>query len=161
MNFFNVMLLAAEEEGANGGKSWVMYIVLIVLIVGMLVFSSISNRRRQKEVNEIFDSLAEGDEIMTKGGIMGKVIALSTYENGEKLMTIETGEGNNKSTLTFVTAALHINFTKNKMRQEQLAKEKAEKEAAKNNKSNNSQNLQLEEVNNDAEVEANTEEEQK
>ncbi|MBR2967600.1 MAG: preprotein translocase subunit YajC [Clostridia bacterium] len=161
MNFFNVMLLAAEEESAGGGNSWVMYIVLIVLIVGMLVFSSINNRKRQKEVNEIFDSLAVGDEIMTKGGIMGKVVALSTYENGEKLMTIETGEGDSKSTLTFVTAALHINFTKNKMRQEQLAKEKAEREAAKNNKDAKTEDLQLEEVEEDAETVAKSEEEQK
>ncbi len=123
----NMMLISAE-----GSNNWVLTVVLLVLMIVLLfVLPMVSNKKRQKEANDIFDGISVGDEIMTIGGIMGKVVALTTHESGEKLMVIETGEGAGKTTMTFTVQACRLNYTKNKLRQEQLAKEKAEREAAK------------------------------
>lgn len=111
--------------------STVIIILIVVLMVALLVVPMFTNRKRQKEANEMLSGIEVGDEIMTLGGIMGTVVALSTHESGEKLMTIETGEGDNKSQMTFTVQALRLNYTKVKLRQERLAQEKAEKEAAK------------------------------
>lgn len=122
----NMMLISAE------GNNWVLTVVLLVIMIVLLfILPMVSNKRRQKEANDIFDGISVGDEIMTIGGIMGKVVALTTHESGEKLMVIETGEGASKTTMTFTVQACRLNYTKNKLRQEQLAKEKAEREAAK------------------------------
>ncbi len=112
-------------------------IVVVLMIVVLFVMPMLSNRKRQKEANEVLDSLAVGDEIMTIGGIMGKIVELTTHESGEKLMVIETGEGANKTTMTFTVQALRLNYTKTKQRQEQLAREKAARESAKGKNNNN------------------------
>ena len=77
----------------------------------------------------MLESLSVGDEIMTRGGVLGTIVELRTHESGEKLMVIETGSGAEKTTMTFTVQALLINYTKTKQHQEQLAKQKAEKES--------------------------------
>ena len=131
---------------------WYMWVLLAVLIIFIFVMPMFSNRKKQKEVNDMFNSIEVGDEIMTIGGIMGKVIALSTHESGEKLMVIETGEGGEKTVMTFTVQALRLNYTKNKQRQAQLAKEKAERDAAKNKKGGEEKELEAAPV--EEEVEA-------
>lgn len=134
---FNLInFLAVESDAGTGGGNWWIWIVLLVAVVVMFVMPMFTGRKRQKEVNELYDSLEVGDEVMTVGGVMGKIVDLTTHESGEKLMVVETGEGENKTTMTFVVQALKYNYTKIKLRQEQLAKEKAEREAAKNKKKN-------------------------
>ena len=69
---FNFLL-----EGAGGGLggAWI-YIVMIVLIIGMFWFSSRSQKKREKEANDMRESLAVGDEVTTIGGIIGKVVSI-------------------------------------------------------------------------------------
>ena len=125
---YAINLLSEAENSGGGGYSWLIYVLLAVVLVVMIVMPMFTNRKKQKEVNEMFESLGVGDEIMTIGGIMGKVVELYDHSSGEKLMVIETGDG---TKMTFTVQALRLNYTKTKMRQEQLAKEKAEREAAK------------------------------
>lgn len=124
---FNIVNLLAIET-----SQIFLYVVIALLVVAMIVVPMFTNRKKQKEVNDMYDSLSVGDEIMTIGGIMGTIVELKTHESGEKLMVIETGEGKDKATMTFTIQALRLNYTRTKRRQEELAKEKAEKEAAKN-----------------------------
>ncbi len=51
-------------------------IIMLVAIVGMFWFSSRSNKKRQREEQQMRDSLAIGDEVTTIGGIIGKVISV-------------------------------------------------------------------------------------
>jgi len=141
MNLSNMMLLGAES-----GNPIMLIILFAIIILVLFVMPMFSRRKQMKEINETFEKLAVGDEIMTIGGIMGKVVELKTHESGEKLMVIETGEGENKMTMTFTIQALRLNYTKTKQRQEQLAKEKAQREAAKMSKDKNQNELALEEV---------------
>lgn len=67
-------------EGAGGtagtDMSWIIYVVMIVLIIGMFWFSSRSQKKRDREAAEMRDSLAVGDEVTTIGGIIGKVVSI-------------------------------------------------------------------------------------
>ncbi|MBR2971161.1 MAG: preprotein translocase subunit YajC [Clostridia bacterium] len=152
MNLANMMLLGAES-----GTNPIMLIILFaVIILVMFVMPIFTRRKQQKEVNETFEKLSVGDEVLTAGGIMGVVVEVKTHESGEKLMVIETGEGENKTTMTLIIQALRLNYTKVKQRQEQLAKEKAQREAAKTGKGENQNELALEEVTPDEAEEAST-----
>lgn len=128
----NSINLLAVEAGQI-----VLWVLIGLLLVAMIVMPMFSNRKRQKEVNEMLNTIDVGDEIMTLGGIMGTVVALYTHESGEKLMTIETGEGEKKSTMTFTIQALRLNYTKTKQRQAALAAQKQAELEAKANKSSN------------------------
>ena len=81
---FNTLSLLAAEEGGNNGSMILMIVLIVVAILVIFVMPIFSNRKRQKEANEMLSSIEIGDEIMTLGGIMGTVVALSTHESGEK-----------------------------------------------------------------------------
>ena len=59
----------------NSGGGWI-YIVMIVIIVGMFFFMSRSQKKRDREAQQMRDSLAVGDEVTTIGGIIGKVVSV-------------------------------------------------------------------------------------
>lgn len=60
-------------------------IVIILLFVGMFWLSGRSNKKRQREEQEMRDSLAVGDEVTTIGGIIGKVVSIK-----EETFVLET-----------------------------------------------------------------------
>ena len=117
-----INLLAADTAGTI-----VWIVVIVLMIVVLFVMPMLSNRKRQKEANEVLDSLSVGDEVMTIGGVMGKIVALDTHASGEKLMVIETGEGANKTTMTFTVQALRLNYTKTKQSRINLPRKKPKK----------------------------------
>lgn len=139
LNFLN-FLLADTEAGGNtngcGTSQIIMIVIIAVLFAAIVILPLFTNRKRQKEANEMLDTLAVGDEIMTAGGVMGTIVELSTHESGEKLMVIETGTGMDKTRMTFTVQALRINYTKVKLRQEQLARQKEQQAAAKGKNKN-------------------------
>ncbi len=58
------------------GGSGIFMIVMIVLLVGMFWFTSRSNKKKQREEQNMRDSLCVGDEVTTIGGIIGKVVSV-------------------------------------------------------------------------------------
>jgi len=62
----------------------VLYIVIIVGIMYLLVF--LPQKKREKKIKSMIDSLQVGNEIVSIGGIAGKVINIKDDE-----VTIETG----------------------------------------------------------------------
>ena len=76
---FNFLL-----EGGAGGGSWI-YIVMLVLIVGMFFFMNRSQKKRDKEAQDMRDALQVGDEVTTIGGIIGKVVSIK-----EETFVLET-----------------------------------------------------------------------
>ncbi|MBQ9773111.1 MAG: preprotein translocase subunit YajC [Clostridia bacterium] len=54
-------------------------IVTLVMLAGlvlMFVFTGRSEKKRQKEQNEMRNNLLIGDEITTTGGIIGKIVSI-------------------------------------------------------------------------------------
>lgn len=58
-----------------------MLIVLIVAMVAMMWFQSRNAKKRQSEMRSFHDSLQPGTEVITIGGIIGKIVSVDTqYE---------------------------------------------------------------------------------
>ena len=80
MNYFAFLLDTAAGDGATAtpgaGGDIIMWIVMIVLLVGMFIFTSRSNKKKEKEAADMRDNLQVGDEVTTIGGIIGKVVSI-------------------------------------------------------------------------------------
>ncbi len=96
---FNLFL-----EGEGGGSGLGLMIPLIVIIVGMLIWSSISNKKKRKEAQNMLDTLKKGDRVKTIGGICGFVVEIYDAEN---TFVLETGTAENKSYIKFDKAAIY------------------------------------------------------
>ncbi|MBQ8583701.1 MAG: preprotein translocase subunit YajC [Clostridia bacterium] len=89
---FNFLL----EGNASGG--WI-YIVMIVIIIAMFFFMSRSQKKRDREAQQMRDSLAVGDEVTTIGGIIGKVVSIK-----EETFVLETTK--DKTKIRFLKGAI-------------------------------------------------------
>ncbi len=78
--------------GAMGGIGFIIYIVFLVGIMYLLVF--LPQRKREKKMREMINSLKVGDKVVTIGGVYGKVINIKDDE-----ITLETGIEKTKLTL--------------------------------------------------------------
>ena len=65
---------AANQGGLLGGM--MMPILMIVMLVAMWWFTSRSQKKRDKEAQDMRDALQVGDEVTTIGGIIGKVVSI-------------------------------------------------------------------------------------
>ena len=78
---------AAAPEG--GMQSSLMSMLPLVLMFVVLYFVMIRPQmKRQKEARAMIDALAKGDEVVTAGGLLGKVTKL-----GDIYIGIEVAEG--------------------------------------------------------------------
>lgn len=123
----SILLMASTASSASGatGTSTASYIILMVVMVAVMYFMMIRpQKKRQKEEQEMRSSLEIGDEIITIGGIVGRVVTIR-----EEDLIIETGADRNKMRIQ----RWAVNTNKTKMEQHQKEVEAA-KEAAKNKK---------------------------
>ncbi len=90
----SVTAFAADEtvNTAGGMGSMVLSIVFMIAVFYFLLIRP--QKKKEKEAKNMRDSLMVGDELVTIGGIVGKVIKIKDDE-----VTIETGS--NKTRLTF------------------------------------------------------------
>ncbi len=117
-NFMNFLALSAEGGTNNGITS---IILMVVLFVAMYFLMIRPQKKRQKEEQNMRDSIQIGDEITTIGGIMGRVVTVK-----EEDIVIETGADRNK--LKFKRWAIQTNDTANaRMEAERKAAEEAKK----------------------------------
>ena len=74
------------ESGSTGGLGSLLPMILIVVVmVAMLFFTGRSNKKQEREAQNMRDSLAVGDEITTIGGIIGKIVSIK-----EETLVLET-----------------------------------------------------------------------
>ena len=89
-------------------KETIMLIVMVVIVlVVMIVLPMITNKKRQKALDEFQSKIGVGTKVMTAGGIIGTIIAINDNTGGEKEFTLETGDAGSKSTLTFNFRAIY------------------------------------------------------
>ena len=86
---FTLLQTAAAQQPA--GSAWSMWIMLALIFVVMWFFMIRPQRKQEKEVNEMRNSLSVGDEITTIGGIIGKVISIR-----DETVVIETSHDRTK-----------------------------------------------------------------
>ena len=79
----------AQAPAAGADSDGLMSFIPLVLMFAVLYFIMIRPQmKRQKETKAMLDTLAVGDEVVTAGGIMGKVTALK-----DALVTVEISAG--------------------------------------------------------------------
>ena len=80
----NALFFLTEAPGGGVG-SFVTMGLLLVVMIAMFFFTSRSNKKQEKEAQNMRDSLQVGDEITTIGGIIGKVVSIK-----EETLVLET-----------------------------------------------------------------------
>lgn len=78
-------LLAMPREGANGATVFMVQMMVIFAIFYFLLIRPQAKERQRHD--EMLQSIKKGDEIVTNGGIIGKVV----HADGNRL-TVKTGE---------------------------------------------------------------------
>ena len=90
MNFSALTNLLTNQGG--GGGQIIMTIVMVVVVGVFFYFFMIRPQKKQeKEITEMRNSLSVGDEITTIGGIIGKVISIR-----DETVLIETSHDRTK-----------------------------------------------------------------
>ena len=75
---------AAAPPG-GGAMSWIFLIGMFAVMYLFLIRPQV---KRQKEHKKMVEALSKGDEVVTNGGLLGKVTAL-----GDNFIQIEVAEG--------------------------------------------------------------------
>ncbi|MEY3696281.1 MAG: preprotein translocase subunit YajC [Pseudomonadota bacterium] len=77
---------AATGGGAGGGLLGLLPIILMFVVLYFLMIRP--QMKRQKEQKAMIDALGKGDEIVSAGGVVGRVTKV-----GDAYITIEIAEG--------------------------------------------------------------------
>ncbi|MFA5561998.1 MAG: preprotein translocase subunit YajC [Eubacteriales bacterium] len=93
----NFLLEEAVPSGL-GSQIW-LYVILIGAMVVFMVFNARKQKKQEKEINTMRDSLQIGDEVTTIGGVIGKVVSIK----GETV-TIETAKA--RTQIRFLRSAI-------------------------------------------------------
>lgn len=93
-------LLLAETAATPRQNNLVLTLVYVVLFGAMIYFLMIRPQKKQaKEAKEMMESLKVGDKIVTRGGIVGRIIHIDEDE-----VTIETSV--EKTQMVFLKEAI-------------------------------------------------------
>ncbi|MBQ8196653.1 MAG: preprotein translocase subunit YajC [Clostridia bacterium] len=95
---------APETPKGNDWGTWVMLGAVVLLLIGFMIWSHFSNKKKQKQAQEKVDSLKVGDRVMTIGGICGFVAEINKEEN---TFVLKTGLNGNESYLKFDRKAIY------------------------------------------------------
>ena len=80
---------AAGGEAAGGGASSI--IMIVVLIVVFYFFLIRPEKKRSKEMQNMLNNIQAADEVITNGGIIGRVVSVK-----DEFVLIETGSDRTK-----------------------------------------------------------------
>ncbi len=82
----NAYAQAAAPAGAGGSLMSFLPIILMFIVLYFLMIRP--QMKRQKEQKAMIDALAKGDEVVTAGGVVGKVTKVN-----DAYVTLEVAEG--------------------------------------------------------------------
>ena len=132
-----ILLQMASGAAAEGKNGTATYIIMMVVLIALMYFMMIRpQKKRQKEEQEMRSSLEIGDEIITIGGIVGRVVTIR-----EEDLVIETGADRNK--MRIQRWAVNTNVTKTEQHKKEVEKAR---EAAKEKKANKSKKNDVDET---------------
>ncbi|MEY4675605.1 MAG: preprotein translocase subunit YajC [Pseudomonadota bacterium] len=78
----------APTAGGDLGSSLMSMLPLVLMFVVLYFVMIRPQMKRQKELKAMIDALAKGDEVVTSGGLLGKIAQL-----GENQIGVEVGQG--------------------------------------------------------------------
>ena len=88
MDFFISNAMAAGEAPQGGGLQLVF---MVALFFGIMYFMIIRPQsKKAKEHTSLLDALTKGDEVVTNGGILGKIVKL-----GDNFIELKVSDSSN------------------------------------------------------------------
>ncbi|MEJ2636069.1 MAG: preprotein translocase subunit YajC [Calditrichia bacterium] len=81
--------MAPSGGGAEGGNAFLSFLPLILIIVIMYFLILRPQAKKQKERQKMLDAVQKGDEIVTAGGIHGKVVGL---KNNDQVLLVKVDD---------------------------------------------------------------------
>ena len=85
------LFLTGTESAAGGGS---MIFMLLLMFAFFYLFIIRPENKKKKKTEEMRNSLSLGDEIITIGGMIGKIVQITedtiTFETGEDRVRIQT-----------------------------------------------------------------------
>ena len=73
MNFFISDAIAQTGGGAAASPGWVQFMPMILLFVVFYFLLIRPQQKRTKQHREMVSGLSKGDEVVTNGGVLGKI----------------------------------------------------------------------------------------
>ena len=117
-------LLADANAKQADWTSYLMIGVLLVAIVGLFVWSSMSNKKKQKQAQEMLSNIKVGDKVKTIGGVCGYIAQIDDSEN---TFVLRTGMDGKECFVKFDKGAIYQTApAKENVKTEQKAEEKVE-----------------------------------
>jgi len=91
MSISNLFISNAYAEGAAPATGGFMDFLPLIALVAVFYFMIIRPQmKRSKEMKIMLDALQKGDEVVTSGGVIGRVVKV-----GESYISVEVAEGVN------------------------------------------------------------------
>ena len=78
----------AYAQAAPQGDAFGFFLPMIVIFVAFYFLLIRPQQKRQKAHSELVSALASGDEVLTAGGVLGKITAVS-----EHYVTVQVADG--------------------------------------------------------------------
>lgn len=91
MNLFAFLMAAAPAAEGQQANPIMVFLPMILIFVVFYFLMIRPEKKKSKQIEEMRNSLRVGDEVVTIGGIVGKI----TNINGDQI-TLETGADRNK-----------------------------------------------------------------
>ena len=96
MNLLNLISASSEAQAAAAaGSQWasiLMMVLPLVLMIGIFYFLILRpEKKRNKEMQQMLNNIQVADEVITTGGIIGRVLSVK-----EDTVLIETGSDRTK-----------------------------------------------------------------
>ena len=125
--FHNIL----TSTGAAGGMSSILFLVIIFVVFYFFLIRP--ENKRKKKLNDMRSNITLGDEIVTIGGIIGKVVQVT-----DDTITFETGEDRVRMQVTKWAISSNVREEKERAQQEAAAKAAKAKKKAKTSGEENS-----------------------
>jgi len=78
----------AQDAGAASGSAWMQLLPLVLIFVVFYFLLIRPQTKRAKEHREMVGKLGSGDEVVTTGGLLGRIT-----EVGDNFLTLEVADG--------------------------------------------------------------------
>jgi preprotein translocase subunit YajC len=78
----------AQQAAAPGGSAWLQLLPLVLIFVVFYFLLIRPQTKRAKEHREMVGKLQSGDEVVTTGGLLGRITAV-----GDNFLTLEVANG--------------------------------------------------------------------
>ena len=122
--FYNLLTNTSGAAQQPGGSSSIILIIYIVVIVAAMYFFMIRpNKKKQQQEENMRNSIEVGNEILTIGGIYGKVVAVK-----EDSFIIESGPEKAKIRISKWSVQQNFNAKEPEPKEKIKAKKKANTE---------------------------------